>query len=80
MNYIHSPQFNHHGTRLYPLFRRASSTGHYDSTWIQYFADEQRTHPVAMMCEKLCSRYDGSRLIKPTARPLILDDLDSDVS
>uniref|UniRef100_A0A8R1IH68 Uncharacterized protein n=1 Tax=Caenorhabditis japonica TaxID=281687 RepID=A0A8R1IH68_CAEJA len=51
MSYIHSPQFNHHGTRLYPLFRRASSTGHYDSTWIQYFPDEQKNHPFAMLCE-----------------------------
>uniref|UniRef100_A0A8R1EL24 Uncharacterized protein n=1 Tax=Caenorhabditis japonica TaxID=281687 RepID=A0A8R1EL24_CAEJA len=53
MSYIHSPQFNHYGTRLYSLFRKASSTGHYDSTWIQYFADEQKNHPFAMLFKKL---------------------------
>uniref|UniRef100_A0A8R1EB84 Uncharacterized protein n=1 Tax=Caenorhabditis japonica TaxID=281687 RepID=A0A8R1EB84_CAEJA len=64
MSYIYSPQFNHHGTRLYPLFRKESSTGHYDSTWIQYFADEKKNHQFAMLCKKLCPRYNGSRLSK----------------
>uniref|UniRef100_A0A8R1IJT2 Uncharacterized protein n=1 Tax=Caenorhabditis japonica TaxID=281687 RepID=A0A8R1IJT2_CAEJA len=59
MSYIHSPQFNYHGTRLYPLFRRASSTGNYDSTWIQYFAVEQKNHPFAMLYLNLIENVWG---------------------
>uniref|UniRef100_A0A2Q4TIH2 Uncharacterized protein n=1 Tax=Caenorhabditis japonica TaxID=281687 RepID=A0A2Q4TIH2_CAEJA len=33
------------------LFRRTSSTGHYDSTWIQYFADEKKNHSFTVLSE-----------------------------
>uniref|UniRef100_A0A8R1E5N7 HTH_Tnp_Tc3_1 domain-containing protein n=1 Tax=Caenorhabditis japonica TaxID=281687 RepID=A0A8R1E5N7_CAEJA len=76
MSYIHSDQFNHYGSRLYSLFRRASSTGHYDSTWIQYLQMSRRITRSRCCVRNYVQDTMNHGSAKPTGRPRILNDRD----